>query len=118
MYPEDSLRNRRFFNIGAGGFSHEFWTNVDHGSDWYENKLKNNIHIDWNLLDLTPLPVENDVAEAVYTSHTIEHITDEAAANMFNEAYRILKPGGFLRVTTPDIDLDYRAYRDNDYNFF
>lgn len=37
---------------------------------------------------------------------------------MFNEAHRILKPNGYLRVTTPNIDLGYRAYKENDRYFF
>jgi len=44
------------------------------------------------------LPIENDSAEVVYSSHTVEHITDEAAQKMFNESYRILKKGGILRI--------------------
>jgi len=67
---------------------------------------------------LTPIPVEDNSAEIVYSSRTIEHVKDEAAQNMFNESYRILKQGGVLRITTPNIDLDFRAYKTNDRNFF
>ncbi|GHA85161.1 hypothetical protein GCM10009069_05350 [Algimonas arctica] len=118
FYPNESINCKRFYNIGAGGFSHPHWTNVDHHSEWYKYKLKDNVAIDWDLLELKPLGVDDGIAEAVYTSHTVEHITDEAVKNMFSEAYRILKPGGFLRVTTPDIDLDYRAYIENDLLYF
>ena len=45
---------------------------------------------------LEPLPIADSSAEVVYTlAHTVEHINNEAAQNMFNEAYRILKPGEF-----------------------
>ena len=118
LYPEESLRKRRFYNIGAGSFSHPYWTNVDHPSAWYASRLKDNLHIDWDLLELSPLKVEDGVAEAVYTSHTIEHVTVEAAQNLFNEAYRILKPGGFFRLTTPDMDLELGAYRRGDRDLF
>ena len=37
---------------------------------------------------------------------------------MINEAFRILKSNGYLRITAPNIDLDYRAYRNNDKHFF
>jgi hypothetical protein len=37
---------------------------------------------------------------------------------MFNEVYRILKNGGIFRISTPNIDLDYRAYFNNDITFF
>lgn len=111
LYSEDSIMNKRFYNIGAGGFSHPFWTNVDHDSEWYANyRSMTRQGIDYDLFSLEPLPVEPDSAEIVYSSHTVEHINDEAAQNMFNESYRILKPNGYLRITTPNIDLECRAF--------
>lgn len=119
LYPEESLRSRRFYNIGAGSFYHPYWTNVDYLSDWYAfNREQTLSGIQYDLFSLEPLPVESNSAEIVYTSHTIEHVNDAAVQNMFNEAYRILKPGGIFRVTAPDIDLEYRAYRENDRDFF
>jgi len=119
LYPEDSLDNKRLYNIGAGGFSHPYWTNIDYYSDWYSsNRLKTSKGINYDLFSLEPLPIENESAEVVYTSHTVEHINNAAAQNMFNEAYRILKSDGFFRITTPNIDLEYRAYRENDRNYF
>lgn len=118
IYGKEAVENRRFYNIGAGSFRHQAWTNVDHESDWYRDARRNNIGIDWDLLSLTPIPVEDNSAEIVYSSHTIEHITDEAAQNMSNESYRILRKGGIFRVTTPNIDLYFRAYKENDRHFY
>ena len=118
IYGKEAVENRRFYNIGAGSFRHQAWTNVDHESDWYRDARRNNIGIDWDLLSLTPIPVEDNSAEIVYSSHTIEHITDEAAQNIFNESYRILRKGGVFRVTTPNIDIEFRAYKENDRHYF
>ncbi|UCG89591.1 MAG: methyltransferase domain-containing protein [Candidatus Heimdallarchaeota archaeon] len=118
IYGIEPVENRRFYNIGAGEFQHTAWTNVDHESEWYKDVQGSNMGIDWDLLTLTPIPVEDNSAEIVYSSHTIEHINNEAAQNMFNESYRILKQGGVLRITTPNIDLDFRAYKTNDRNYF
>lgn len=119
LYPEDSLANRRFYNVGAGGFSHPYWTNIDHQSDWYafykEQMLKG---IDHDLFSLKPLPIANSSAEVVYTSHTVEHITNEAAQHLFNETHRILKPNGYFRLTTPNIELEYRAFSENDRHYY
>lgn len=79
---------------------------------------KKNIDIIFDLLSLNFLPIEDESARIIYSSHTIEHINDEATQNLFNEAYRILKSGGCFRVTCPNTDLDYRAWRDNDRHFF
>ncbi|MDD4858991.1 MAG: methyltransferase domain-containing protein [Dehalococcoidales bacterium] len=114
LYSGDSIKNRRFYNIGAGAFAHEAWTNVDHRSERYDFKME----IDWDLLALVPVAIASDTAEVVYSSHTIEHITDAAAQNLFNESYRILKKGGYLRLTTPDADLYCRAYMEKDPYFF
>jgi|SRR5688572_27276549 len=110
IYPKASLDKKLFYNIGAGDFSHPYWTNVDFKSDWYkanEETSLSGIHFD--LMSLQPLPIDSNSAELVYSSHTVEHITDAAAQNMFNEAYRILKKNGIIRITTPNINLEYRA---------
>ena len=38
---------------------------------------------------LKPLPYRDRDSEVVYTSHTIEHITEEAVRVLFAEAYRV-----------------------------
>ena len=117
LYPKESLENKRFYNIGAGNFRHKYWTNIEYHSNWY-NYDNNLLDINYDLFSIKPLPIETKSAEAVYSSHTIEHINNEAAQNMFNEAFRILKPNGYLRLTTVNINLDYRAYKDNDRAYF
>jgi ubiquinone/menaquinone biosynthesis C-methylase UbiE len=69
-------------------------------------------------MELKPLPIESNIAEIVYSSHTIEHVSDSAVINMLKESYRILKPGGCIRLTTPDMALEYAAYRRNDLKFW
>jgi predicted SAM-dependent methyltransferase len=119
QFERKSLDERRFYNIGAGGFSHPYWTNVDLDSEWYAVNRKQTISgIQHDLLSLEPLPIEDESAEVVYSSHTIEHITDAAALKLIFEAHRILKSGGYLRLTTPNIELDYRAYQADDRAYF
>ena len=118
-YPKESVNYKRFYNVGAGSFYHPYWTNVDYISDWYKNNSQltaKGIHYD--LFSLKPIPVNDDVAEIVYSSHTIEHIKDEHAGYFFSEAYRMLKNGGLIRITCPDIDLHYRAYVNDDIEFY
>ena len=118
IWGKEAVESRRFLNIGAGSFRHPAWTNVEHQSEWYKDILGDSVGIDWDLLSLTRIPVDDISVEVIYSSHTIEHITDQAAQNMFDESYRILKRGGFFRVTTPNIDLCFRAYKDNDRDFY
>lgn len=115
LFSSDDIYLKRFYNIGAGIFNHPAWTNVDYYSEWYK---ANKIGISYDLFKQEPLPIEDCSANVVYSSHTIEHINDEAAQNLFNEAYRILKVGGIIRITTPDIDLCYRSVKNNDRYFW
>ena len=45
------------------------------------------------------LPFENDSFDTVYATETLEHV--ESPADVFEEAYRVLKPGGEFIITTP-----------------
>jgi SAM-dependent methyltransferase len=58
-------------------------------------------------LDVRSLPLEENhfpagSFDAVLASHLIEHLNSPGA--MVSEVYRILAPGGFFMVTTPNID--------------
>ncbi len=117
LFSRESLENKCFYNIGAGKFFHPYWTNIDLRSDWYAESQKAEF-VDFDLHSLKKLPVKSNSAEIVYSAHTVEHITNEASQNLFNEAYRILKPGGIFRFSTPDIDLSFRAYLAGDRAFF
>ena len=118
-FSEDSIKNKRFYNIGAGGFNHPFWTNIDNISEWYVANTDNTKKgIPYDLLSLSPIPINSNSAEIVYTSHTIEHITDKATQFVFGEVYRILKNNGVFRITTPNIEMAYRAFQENDLQYF
>lgn len=50
-----------------------------------------------------PFPVPAASLECVYTEHQIEHITRVEAQRMLRECRRVLRPGGRIRVATPDL---------------
>lgn len=116
-YSDQALEEKKFYNVGSGNFFHPFWTNVDYGTDWYK-KAQKNPFIEYNLMNCELLPLEDHSAEIIYTSHTIEHITDQAALNFFKESYRTLKPGGGIRITCPDAHLCYDTISTNDRSFW
>jgi predicted SAM-dependent methyltransferase len=64
------------------------------------------------------LPINNDTVKVAYTSHVIEHINDADVEYLFHEVYRCLQPGGYFRITCPDIDLEYDAYCSGDEFFW
>lgn len=116
-YTTNQLADKAFFNIGAGSFSHPCWTNVDFASEHYQRHQQANF-IHYDLTALEPLPINNNSAEIIYSSHTLEHVNDTAVENLLTEAYRALKPGACLRLTMPDAELEYQAYARKDRLFF
>lgn len=47
------------------------------------------------------VPVDDNEANAVLLIETIEHLDDGILQSILTETYRIIKPGGWLAVTTP-----------------
>lgn len=115
LYNKDTIERMPFYNIGAGSFTHPLWRNVDFSNSWYK---KNKVDINYNLMELKPLPIDSESAEIIYTSHTLEHITEEAVDNILQEAFRVLKREGIIRITVPDINIYYNAYIKNDEEFY
>ncbi|MFE4516054.1 class I SAM-dependent methyltransferase [Kitasatospora sp. NPDC056783] len=50
-----------------------------------------------------PLPFADASVDWVYAEHLIEHVTVPVAVGWLREARRVLRPGGVLRLTTPDL---------------
>ena len=65
-----------------------------------------------------PLPFDDAVFDWVYAEHFIEHITLRDAVSWLKEVRRILRPGGFVRITTPDLRRYMEAYLAPDDSFF
>lgn len=117
LCTEEQLESKPFYNIGSGSFHHPYWTNIDFISDWYRPVQKNIIHHD--LMSKLPLPIATSSAKIIYTSHTIEHIKEDAVQFLFEESYRCLEDSGILRITTgPDAETDFRALMNNDEDWF
>ena len=74
-------------------------------ADWPENTM-------W--MDLTkPFNFKNESVDIVYSSHTFEHLTYEETTFVLKECYRILKPGGLIRVIVPDFQIFIDDYLEN-----
>ena len=60
-----------------------------------------------------PLPFEDAAFEGIFSEHFIEHLTAADAGRFLRECLRVLKPGGRLRLATPDLDAVIAAYQGN-----
>lgn len=54
-------------------------------------------------IDITqPLPFKDGEIDVVFAEMVLEHITPQQAWSFIEEAYRVLKPGGKIRLVIPD----------------
>ncbi|MFL5955176.1 MAG: class I SAM-dependent methyltransferase [Gaiellaceae bacterium] len=53
-------------------------------------------------------------ASYVYTSHMIEHVSRWRALDLLRDCFRVLRPGGVIRILTPDIAQWIREYEHGD----
>lgn len=117
-YGETAMQNRLFHNVGSTDFNHPAWTTIDHSSEWYSKIQKDHVHLEWDLMTLTPMPVNDESSYIIYSSQMIEHVSNSAVQNFLSESYRVLKNGGTCRVSTPNAELCYQAMLLNDRDFF
>lgn len=79
-------------HLGSGPDRRPGWINVDL---YFPAEL---------CLDLTrPLPLPDGCVDAIYSQHFVEHLTQPQTFALLQECARVLKPGGWLRVATPDL---------------
>lgn len=57
-----------------------------------------------------PWPFRDASAEAVNSEHMIEHLTEDQVEVYLSEAFRVLRPGGVIRTSTPDLRAIAEAY--------
>ena len=56
------------------------------------------------------LPYADRTFDGVFLLHVIEHLTPQEGELLLREVYRVLKPLGLVRVSTPDLEDICRAY--------
>lgn len=79
-------------HLGGGGLTG--WLNTDlWPSHWRIARL-----------DATrPFPLPTASFDFVFSEHMIEHVTVDGARRMLAESHRVLRPGGWIRIATPDL---------------
>lgn len=65
-----------------------------------------------------PYPCEDESFEWAFAEHFLEHLTPREAVGWLRDVRRVLKPGGVLRVTTPDLRKYIEGYLDPEGRFF
>lgn len=87
----------RKLQIGAGKNIRDGWLNTN----WYPVRPFSTSTI---FLDATrSFPLPDNSFDYVFSEHMIEHVPYEGGLNMLVECFRVLRPGGVLRIATPDM---------------
>ena len=104
LYPFRSLVIKRYLRshrirklqIGAGANALEGWLNTDYYPSY------------WRVVFLDarkPFPLRDCTLDYILSEHQIEHLTYNEGLFMLRECYRVLKPGGRIRIATPDLEV-------------
>ncbi len=93
----------KYLNLGCGShysISKE-WVNVDF--------VSNSAHVlAHNLLE--GIPFGDNQFDLVYHSHVLEHFSKEDGVLLIKECFRVLKPGGVLRIAIPNLEVIAKEY--------
>ncbi len=91
----------KYLNVGCGKRFHPSWINID-------------------ILPTDPevlvydvrrgFPFDDNCMEVVYHAHVLEHIPKAEVQEFLLDCFRVLRPGGVMRVVVPDLEQIARHY--------
>ena len=88
-------------NLGSGHYRIEGWVNVD-----LDLNCRPEVCADFT----AGLPFRSSSTDFIHTEDFIDTLDLHRAEQFMRECYRILKPGGAMRVLTPDVEQLTRMY--------
>jgi predicted SAM-dependent methyltransferase len=84
----------RYLNLGCDSRYHTDWVNIDMVSTG-PGVIAHNLQ--------KGVPFPDNSFDVVYHSHVLEHFSKADAVAFLCECYRVLTPGGVIRVAVPDL---------------
>lgn len=89
-------------NLGCGRFPLPGWFNTDlrpRSGIYYLDARRH-------------LPFKNQAVDYIYSEHFLEHLHLDEGRHLLKECRRVLRPGGVLRISTPDLQKLIQTYLD------
>jgi ubiquinone/menaquinone biosynthesis C-methylase UbiE len=100
---------KTFLNVGAGytPITHNPYSEIffGPGKGWYEIRVDIDPKTKPDIIaDITDLNnIRDECVDAVFSSHTLEHIYTCQVPMALAEFYRVIKPGGYVAFYLPDM---------------
>ena len=96
----------RKLQLGTGDKVHPGWLNTDIVDFKREHEI---VYLDAR----KPFPFPNSSFDFVFSEHMIEHLRYPEGLHCLSECYRVLRPGGRVRLATPSLTRLARLYSDD-----
>jgi len=99
-----------YLNIG-------YWSHLGDGCMYANpNGAKDTFLLNHDLVK--GIPAADGSLDAIYHSHLLEHLSRAEGVEFTAACFRVLRPGGLLRVLVPDLELWARSYVNGNQFFF
>jgi len=107
-------------HVGCGNILLRDWLNITfEPREEYGNIKRKEDGVLWlNYNLLKKWPIEDQSIQFVAGSHFIEHLDLNGGVFFFKEAYRVMKKGGVIRISCPDLFTYAENYLKNNKEFF
>lgn len=92
--------------LGTGANPYDGWLNTDVIDFRRRDEV---VYLD----AAKPFPLPDDSFDVVYSEHMIEHLTYDDGLHCLRECFRVLRPGGRVRVATPSLGRMAALYGDD-----
>jgi len=135
----ETIENNKFYQEAIKILGYESYKSSHFSQNQSRQTLTLNLHIggkevhsDWKIVDIESRPEVDYVTNAsdlsmfesasvdrIYSSHTLEHFyygINNELLNTLNEWNRVLKPGGKVLISVPDLETLSRLYIRDDIN--
>jgi|LakMenE18May11ns_1017448.scaffolds.fasta_scaffold9958929_5 predicted SAM-dependent methyltransferase len=96
-----NISSKEYLDVGCGPNTHSDFISLDYG--WNPK-----VDICWDAT--RGLPFDDNSLTGIFTEHCLEHLDLESVNKVLFEFWRVLKPGGTVRLIVPDGELYLRNY--------
>jgi predicted SAM-dependent methyltransferase len=102
--PSKLVKGKEYLQVGCGYNIYDDFINTD--IEWKPNVIP------WDISKIAKdnYPIANGTLQGIYTEHCLEHIPFKSTKDNLKEFYRLLKPGGTVRIAVPDGELFIDLY--------